>query len=102
MIMTLYQCAACSLWGRIACHTKAAVTFSASRSITVMRTLPAFLFFSALLAGAQDPAPAFEVASVKINLSGPEAPNGFSPTPGRLQARNCTIQQLVQTAFHIK
>jgi uncharacterized protein (TIGR03435 family) len=54
------------------------------------------------MACAQDAVPSFEVASVKLNLSGPDAPNGFSPTPGRLRAKNCTLQQLVQTAYHIK
>jgi uncharacterized protein (TIGR03435 family) len=67
-----------------------------------MRTLPAFLVISALMACAQDPVPSFEVASVKLDLSGPDAPNGFSPTPGRLRVKNCTLQQLVQTAYHIK
>jgi uncharacterized protein (TIGR03435 family) len=70
---------------------KSIVTFAASGGITVMRALPAFLFFS-VLARAQDAGPAFEVATVKLNLSGPDAPNGFSPTPGRLRVKNCTLQ----------
>jgi uncharacterized protein (TIGR03435 family) len=63
--------------------------------------IPALLF-SALTACAQEAVPAFEVASIKLNLSGPDAPNGFSPTPGRLRVRNCTLEQLIKTAYHIK
>jgi uncharacterized protein (TIGR03435 family) len=59
-----------------------------------------FLFLSGL-ACAQDAAPVFEVASVKINKSGPEAANGFFPTPGRLRATNITLEQLIQAAWHI-
>jgi uncharacterized protein (TIGR03435 family) len=60
-----------------------------------------FLLFS-VLACAQDAAPAFEVASVKVNRSGAVAPNGFFPTPGRLLIRNATLRQLIQAAWHIK
>jgi uncharacterized protein (TIGR03435 family) len=59
-----------------------------------------FIFLCAL-AYAQDVATVFEVASVKVNNSGPEAANGFFPTPGRLRAMNTTLQQLIQAAYHI-
>jgi len=66
-----------------------------------MRFLFAFVLVSPMI-WAQDAAPAFEVASVKTNNSGPEAPNGFSPTPGRLLVTNTTLRQLIQAAYHIK
>jgi uncharacterized protein (TIGR03435 family) len=65
-----------------------------------VRSAATFLFFCALI-GAQDTAPVFEAASVKINNSGPESTNGFFPTPGRLRATNVTLQQLIQAAWHI-
>lgn len=77
------------------------VTFAAGRSIRDMRFLVAFLL-STVLACAQDASPAFEVASVKVSNAGPEAPNGFFPTPGRLRVTNETLQQLIQAAHHIK
>lgn len=49
---------------------------------------------------AQDPA--FEAATVKINRAGPDAPNGFFPTPGRLRVTNMPLDRLIQAAFHIK
>ena len=45
--------------------------------------------------------PMFEVTSVEVNNLGPEAPNGFFPTPGRLRVTNATLQQLIQAAFHV-
>lgn len=66
-----------------------------------MRSLAVFLFFSTWT-HAQDATPAFEVASVKVNRSGPEAGSGFFPTPGRLRVTNTTLQQLIQAAYHIK
>jgi uncharacterized protein (TIGR03435 family) len=81
---------------RISC-----VTFATWRSITNMRSLAVFLFFSTWT-HAQDVTPAFEVVSVKVNRSGPEAGNGFFPSPGRLRVTNSTLQQLIQAAYHIK
>jgi uncharacterized protein (TIGR03435 family) len=66
-----------------------------------MRFLIAFLL-STVLDCAQDASRAFEVASVRVNNAGPEAPNGFFPTPGRLRVTNETLQQLIQAAYHIK
>jgi uncharacterized protein (TIGR03435 family) len=66
-----------------------------------MRAIFAILLFSALTC-AQEPAPAFEVASVKLNNSGPESGNGFFPSPGHLRVTNATLQQLMQAAHHIK
>jgi uncharacterized protein (TIGR03435 family) len=68
---------------------------------TDMRLLIAFLLTIAL-ASAQDGGSAFEAASVKVNHSGPEAPNGFFPSPGRLRATNSTLSQLIQAAYNIK
>jgi uncharacterized protein (TIGR03435 family) len=65
-----------------------------------MRPILASLFLSTL-AYVQDAAPAFEVASVKINSSGPSAANGFFPTPGRLRVMNATLRQLIQTAHRV-
>jgi uncharacterized protein (TIGR03435 family) len=59
------------------------------------------LLFLCALACAEDTAPVFEVASVKFNHSGPDAANGFFPTPGRLRATNTTLQQLIQAAWHL-
>jgi len=67
-----------------------------------MRLATAFLVFSTLAGGQQNPPPAFEVATVKVNASGPLTANGFSPTPGRLRVMNCTLEQLIQAAFHVK
>lgn len=66
-----------------------------------MSSIPAFLFLCALTY-AQNTVPAFEAASVKADNSGPDAPNGFFPTPGRLRVTNATFQQLIQTAYQIK
>jgi uncharacterized protein (TIGR03435 family) len=65
-----------------------------------VRSAATFLFFCALI-DAQDTAPVFEAAAVKINSSGPEGANGFFPTPGRLRVTNVTLQQLIQAAWHI-
>ena len=53
-------------------------------------------------ARAQAAIPAFEVASVKVNHAGPEAPNGFFPSPGSLRVTNTTLSQLIHAAYHIK
>jgi len=66
-----------------------------------MRFLAALLV-SGACAGAQDPTPSFEAATVKVNNLGPTSPNGFSPTPGRLRVTNMPLQQLIQAAYHIK
>ncbi len=66
-----------------------------------MRFLVPFLLSIALVC-AQDAGPAFEVASVKVGNSGPEAPNGFFPTPGRLRVTNTTLERLIQSAYHMK
>lgn len=66
-----------------------------------MRLLVVVLLSSSF-ACAQDASPAFEVASVKINNSGPDAPSGFFPSPGRLRVTNTSFQHLLQAAYHIK
>jgi uncharacterized protein (TIGR03435 family) len=68
--------------------------------MTDMRLLIAFALVSSLTC-AQVVAPTFEVASVKVDKSGPDAGNGFFPTPGRLRVTNMTFQQLIQAAYHI-
>ncbi len=55
-----------------------------------------------LAASPQDAAPAFEVASVKIDRTGPQAGNGFFPSPGGLRVVNMTLRQLIQAAYHVK
>jgi hypothetical protein len=65
------------------------------------RRFPVVFLFLGTLAHAQGAATVFEVASVKVNNSGPEAANGFFPKPGRLRATNTTLQQLIQAAYHI-
>jgi uncharacterized protein (TIGR03435 family) len=52
----------------------------------------------ALLAAGQS----FEAATIKLNQSGPTAPNGFSPSPGGLRAVNSTLEQMIHAAFHVK
>jgi uncharacterized protein (TIGR03435 family) len=60
------------------------------------------IVLSTALSRAQDAGPAFEVASVKVNKSGPDTPNGFSHTAGRLRVANMPLQQLIQAAYHVK
>src|SRR5258708_2780226 len=67
-----------------------------------MRLATSFLAFLTLAGGQQNPPPAFEVATVKVNASGPLTGNGFSPTPGRLRVTNCTLEQIIQASFHVK
>ena len=69
--------------------------------MTTVRFLLACLM-SISWASAQDFNPTFEVASVRVNNSGPAAPNGFFPSPGRLRVKNMTLQQLILPAYHIK
>jgi uncharacterized protein (TIGR03435 family) len=61
------------------------------------RVLP-FLLCLAARGGAQS----FEAAAVKVNQSGATAPNGFSPSPGELRVANCTLEQMIHAAFHVK
>lgn len=61
------------------------------------RALP-FVLCLAMGGGAQS----FEVATVKVNRSGPTASNGFSPSPGELRVVNCTFEQMIHAAFHVK
>jgi uncharacterized protein (TIGR03435 family) len=56
----------------------------------------------ALCAAAALTAQTFEVATVKRNLSGPNAPNAFSPEPGRLVVTNMPLDQMLQATFHIR
>jgi uncharacterized protein (TIGR03435 family) len=62
---------------------------------------PAMFLFLCALACAEDATPVFEVASVKVNNSGPDSPNAFFPSPGRFRATNTTLQQLIQAAWHL-
>ncbi len=55
-----------------------------------------------LAAAPQDAAPAFEVASVKIDKSGPEAGDRFLPSPGGLRAVNMTLCHWIQAAYYVK
>jgi uncharacterized protein (TIGR03435 family) len=55
----------------------------------------------ALLLCAVTAAQSFEVATVKLNTSGPTAPNGFTTTPGRFQVLNSPLEQMIHAAFHI-
>jgi uncharacterized protein (TIGR03435 family) len=55
----------------------------------------------ALLLCAVAAAQSFEVATVKPNTSGPAAPNGFFPTPGRLRVLNTPIEQMIHAAFRL-
>jgi uncharacterized protein (TIGR03435 family) len=68
------------------------VTFAPLRS-----ALLPLLFLCATGLGAQS----FEVATVKVNRSGPEAGNGFYPSPGLLRVTNCTLEQMMRSAFHV-
>jgi uncharacterized protein (TIGR03435 family) len=55
----------------------------------------------AVLLCAAGSAQSFEVATVKPNASGPNSPNGFSSTPGRLRVLNMPLEQMIHAAFHI-
>jgi uncharacterized protein (TIGR03435 family) len=55
----------------------------------------------ALLLCAVAVAQTFEVATVKLNTSGPTAPNGFTNTPGRFRVLNSPLEQMIHAAFHI-
>lgn len=65
-----------------------------------MRSLLVVLVFSTLTC-AQEAAPAFEVASVKVNPAGPDGANSYSPTPGRLRVTGASLKQLIQVAYHV-
>ena len=65
-----------------------------------MRSVHTLLILCAC-AIAQEAAPAFEAATVKVS-SNSDAGNGFMPTPGRLRAVNFTLLQLIQAAFHVR
>lgn len=61
------------------------------------------LFFAAIavLTGQpSDPTVKFEVATIRLNREG--GGNGFIPSPGRLRAKNSTLQQLIEAAFHLR
>jgi uncharacterized protein (TIGR03435 family) len=66
-----------------------------------MAALSRVLAFLLCLAAHGD-APSFEAATVKVNSSGPMASNGFSPSPGELRVVNCTLEQMIHAAFHVK
>ncbi len=55
----------------------------------------------ALLLCAVAATQSFEVGAVKPNASGPTAPSGFFPTPGRLRVLNTPLEQMIHAAFHI-
>jgi uncharacterized protein (TIGR03435 family) len=55
----------------------------------------------ALILCAVTAAQSFEVATVKLNTSGPTAPNGFTTTPGRFRVLNSALEQMIHAAFHI-
>jgi uncharacterized protein (TIGR03435 family) len=64
--------------------------------MTVIRPSALALLLCAVVA-----AQSFEVATVKLNPSGPTAPNSFHPTPGRLRVINMPLEQMIHAAFHI-
>jgi uncharacterized protein (TIGR03435 family) len=57
------------------------------------------IFAVVAVCGAQ--APAFEVASVKLNRSGPGR-GGFRPEPGRLTMTNVTLKGMVRFAYSVR
>jgi uncharacterized protein (TIGR03435 family) len=64
--------------------------------VTVIR-LSALALALCAVAAAQS----FEVATVKLNLSGPTGPNGFTTTPGRFRVLNSPLEQMIHAALHI-
>ena len=68
------------------------------RFSAILAVVPAAFLSACAPARAQS----FEVATVKLNTAGPAAPNGFSPAPGRLRLTNCTLEQMIHAAFHVK
>lgn len=59
------------------------------------------LVIAVLLSAWAAAQPSFQVTSVRINKSGPQSPNGFFPSPGRLRVTNMSLEQLVQAAWHL-
>ena len=64
--------------------------------MTVIRSYALALVICAAVA-----AQSFEVATVKLDSSGPTAPNGFTTTPGRFRVLNSPLEQMIHAAFHI-
>jgi uncharacterized protein (TIGR03435 family) len=63
--------------------------------------VPAVLVLTALVLGAQAPAPAFEAASIKVNKSG-EAGGGFGGRPGRIVVTNYTLRDIIRNAYGVQ
>jgi uncharacterized protein (TIGR03435 family) len=55
-----------------------------------------------LAGGAQDAAPAFEVASVRLNTSGEQARSFRMEPPGTLRATNVTVRHLMWNAYGVQ
>jgi uncharacterized protein (TIGR03435 family) len=67
----------------------------------MVRTIScAFFALTAVLPGSAD-SPAFDVASIKLNNSGAQG-GGLSFRPGRLDATNVTLKQLIAQAYGIR
>ena len=71
------------------------------RSATVNAILCAWLVFVGALAAQTTDAPAFEVVSVKRNVSGEQASSSIVQPGGRYSATNMTLRMLVKTAYGV-
>ena len=73
-----------------------------NRVLLVMRTRMATLLLIAAACAAQ-PAPSFEVASIKLNPDGPETSFSYGIAPsGILTSRNLTLWNLIRFAFALR
>jgi uncharacterized protein (TIGR03435 family) len=61
----------------------------------------AVVVLTAIVVGAQAPAPAFEAASIKVNKSG-EAGGGFGGRPGRIVVTNYTLRDIIRNAYGVQ
>ncbi|HWF09336.1 MAG TPA: TIGR03435 family protein [Bryobacteraceae bacterium] len=67
-----------------------------------MRRFLLVLLLPTAWATAQNPARQFDAASIRLDKSGPEAPNGFFPSPGRLRVTNMSLEQLIHAAWRLR
>ncbi|HEY3936275.1 MAG TPA: TIGR03435 family protein [Bryobacteraceae bacterium] len=67
-----------------------------------MRRFLLALLLPSVWAPAQNTARQFDVASIRLDKSGPQAPNGFFPSPGRLRVTNMSLEQLIQAAWRVR
>ena len=63
--------------------------------------LVATILLTTSILAAQQPAPAFEAASIKVNRS-TEAGGGFGGRPGRIVVTNYTLRDIIRNAYGLQ